>query len=119
MSSWRIWYKENSDEGILRHKEIEDESQRSGLLKTERGFKPLVNGLEYEIAVSGNLRSGGRVDSEKVLATPRPPEQPVITQVIAGDESLEVHWTYSGDESELSSWRIWYKENSDEGIYTA
>ena len=72
--------------------------------------------MEYEIAVSGNLRSGGWVDSEKVLATPRPPEQPVITQVIAGDESLEVHWTYSGDESELSSWRIWYKENSEEGI---
>ena len=40
-----------------------------------------------------------------------------VTQVIAGDESLEVHWTYSGDESELSSWRIWYKENSEEGFY--
>ena len=119
---------------FIRHKEIEDESQRSGLLKTERGFKPLVNGLEYEIAVSGNLRSGGWVDSEKVLATPRAPEQspgptpvptavplpdvsPAITRAESHDGLTEIYWTFDGDYGDsfpaLTGWRVCHRADGE------
>ena len=92
-------------------------------LGTDQSGNP-VAAFTHPITVSGYGTWVVRVDacneegctgaSKTIKAEPLAPDEEQqseveITRVVTGDGRFQVDWTYSGEESELNNWRIWYK----------